>query len=138
MAKYYNMTGGVVTLALKSGKSQTVAPRQTVILAPEDDGSGDIHRLVRKNILKRLDRKSRPKAPVEVAAVEAPVSVAPEPVVAVEETPEAVVEVEEPFVIEAPAEEALAVEAAVESNEDEEEKTSSNLTRGRSRRRKRS
>ena len=76
------MTSGVLTVTTCSGATAVVAGKSYLVLSPAEDRSGDILRLERKGLLKRVGGDPSPV----VAPAPVVVEPAPEPVRA-EETP---------------------------------------------------
>lgn len=70
------MTSGVLTVTTRSGKTAVAAGKSYLVLAPEEDRSSEILRLVRKGLLKQIPDSVAAPAP---APAPAPVAAKPAP-----------------------------------------------------------
>lgn len=86
MARYYNMTGGILTVRLADGASTIVSGKSYLTLAPEQGVSSEVLRLVRKGLLKDVTPPAPPgpalapvPIPASVVAESEPVKTIPDP-----------------------------------------------------------
>jgi hypothetical protein len=67
MAGYFNKTRGPIAVTLKTGESASIGPKKTLVVTAAQDGSSQLHAMVRRGYLVRLPDAS-PPAPAPVSA----------------------------------------------------------------------